>query len=186
MCILLPAFSVLDTNTNPLPGLEEVITMKTLLTLVLFLTFLSLSFAAAQNKATIGGAKAAPSGAPPGATGCAKCAVSNSSPDEGQGAVVKTIPGTNESMVVGRIENLIPIGVLTVLGCEKCSAEAVSWALQQGSSFEDVERTLRTVAAMQKLDCFKEQFGPDVNTRMEKPLAAAKDALAQARTRAAK
>jgi hypothetical protein len=89
-------------------------------------------------------------------------------------------------MVVGSVENLIPIGVLTVLGCEKCSAEAVNWALQQGSSFEDVERTLRTVAAMQKLDCFKNQFGPEVNARMEKPLAAAREALAQARTRAAK
>jgi hypothetical protein len=99
---------------------------------------------------------------------------------------VKPIPGTNETMVVGRIENLIPIGVLTVLGCEKCSAEAVNWALQQGSSFEDIERTLQTVAAMQKLDCFKDQFGAEVNTRMEKPLAAAKEALAQARTRAAK
>jgi hypothetical protein len=89
-------------------------------------------------------------------------------------------------MVVGRVENLIPIGVLTVLGCEKCSAEAVGWALDQGSSFEDIERTLRTVAAMQKLDCFKEQFGPEVATRMQKPLAAAKEALEQARTRAAK
>ena len=89
-------------------------------------------------------------------------------------------------MVVGSIENLVPIGILTVLGCEKCSAEAVNWALQQGSSFEDIERTLKTVAVMQKLDCFKSQFGPDVNARMERPLAAANEALAQARTRAAK
>jgi hypothetical protein len=89
-------------------------------------------------------------------------------------------------MVVGRVENLIPIGVLTVLGCEKCSAEAVNWALQQGSSFDDIERTLRTVAAMQKLDCFKAQFGAEVASRLEKPLAAAKEALDQARTRAAK
>jgi hypothetical protein len=88
-------------------------------------------------------------------------------------------------MVVGRIENLIPISVLAVLGCEKCSAEAVNWALQQGSSFDDIERTLLTIAAMQKLDCFKEQFGPEVATRIEKPLAAAKEALAQARPRAA-
>ena len=88
-------------------------------------------------------------------------------------------------MVVGRIENLIPIGVLTVLGCEKCSAEAVNWALQQGSSFDDIERTLRTVAAMQKLDCFKGQFGPEVVERLQKPLAAAQEALAQARLRAA-
>jgi len=63
---------------------------------------------------------------------------------------------------------------------------AVIWALQQGSSFEDVDRTLRTVAAMQKLDCFKAQFGPEVATRMEKPLVAAKEALEQAKLRAAK
>ena len=116
---------------------------------------------------------------------CANCSAATSS-QEVQDPSAKVIPGTNETMVVGRIENLIPIGVLTVLGCEKCSAEAVNWALQQGSSFEDVERTLRTVAAMQKLDCFKNQFGPEVNTRMEKPLAAAREALTQARTRAAK
>jgi hypothetical protein len=116
---------------------------------------------------------------------CANCSAVTSS-KEVQEVNSKVIPGTNETMVVGRIENLIPIGVLTVLGCEKCSAEAVNWALQQGSSFDDVERTLRTVAAMQKLDCFKNQFGPEVNTRMEKPLTAAKEALAEARTRAAK
>jgi hypothetical protein len=87
---------------------------------------------------------------------------------------------------VGRVENLIPIGVLTVLGCEKCSAEAVTWALEQGSSFEDIERALRTVAAMEKLDCFKAQFGPEVALRMQKPLAAAREALEQARTRASK
>jgi hypothetical protein len=98
----------------------------------------------------------------------------------------QTIPGTNETMPVGRVENLIPIGVLTVLGCEKCAGEAVSWALEQGSSFEDIDRALRTVAAMQKLDCFKAQFGPDVATRMEKPMAAAREVLEQARTRAAK
>ena len=99
---------------------------------------------------------------------------------------MKQIPGPNETMVVGRVENLIPISVLTVLGCEKCAAEAVNWALQQGSSFDDIERTLRTVATMRKLDCFKDQFGPDVASRLEKPLAAAQEALDQARTRAAK
>ena len=98
----------------------------------------------------------------------------------------RTIPGTNEKMPVGNIENLIPIGILTVLGCETCSAEAVKWAIQQGSSFEDVDRTLRTVAAMQNLDCFKQQFGPDVITRMQKPLASAREALQAATTSASK
>jgi len=128
-------------------------------------------------------------GAPqsPTAAGCAKCAANATSLNASQeNTTLRPIPGTNETMLVGRVENLIPIGVLTVLGCEKCSAEAVNWALQQGSSFDDIERTLRTVAAMQKLDCFKEQFGPEVTSRLEKPLAAAKEALDQARTRAQK
>jgi hypothetical protein len=86
-------------------------------------------------------------------------------------------------MLVGRIENLIPIGVVTVLGCEKCAGEVVAWALAQGSSFEDIGRALRTVAAMQKLDCFNQTFGPEVAGRMEKPLAAATRVLQQAMER---
>jgi len=154
-------------------------------TLILFLTFLSFSVAYAQSTGATGSVKAAPSATVSSGNGCATCAASKPLSNEGHVAL-KPIPGTNETMVVGSIENLIPIGVLTVLGCEKCSVEVVNWALQQGSSFDDIERTLRTVAAMQKLDCFKEQFGPEVNTRMEKPLAAAKEAVAQARARAAK
>jgi hypothetical protein len=158
--------------------------MKSFLVLILFVTLISVPVAFAQSTAA-GGEKAAPSTTPkPG--GCANCSAAMTSSREVQKTDVQTIPGTNETMVVGGIENLIPIGILTVLGCEKCSAEAVNWALQQGSSYEDIERTLKTVAVMQKLDCFKSQFGPDVNARMEKPLAAAKEALAQARTRAAK
>lgn len=153
--------------------------MKTLITLVVFVGFLSFSSAVAQTK----GATETPKSAPP-AAGCAKC--SATAAPAPKAASVQTIPGTNETMVVGRIENLIPIGVLTVLGCEKCSAEAVNWALQQGSSVEDIERTLQTVATMQDLDCFKNQFGPEVVSRLEKPLAAAREALQQARTRAAK
>jgi hypothetical protein len=172
-------------NTNPdIPGSEEGTRMKTLLISLLFLTFFSLPLAFGQGTVA-GSEKITPSEAE-SMSACTKCSVATASPDEKQVGDLKTIPGTNESMVVGRVENLIPIGVLTVLGCEKCSAEAVNWALQQGSSFDDVERTLRTVATMQKLDCFKEQFGSEVNTRIEKPLAAAKEALAQARTRASK
>lgn len=153
--------------------------MKTLIALTLFIGLLSPRVALAQTNN-----KAEGSTATPQTGGCAKCSATAKPSTET--ASVQTIPGTNETMVVGRIENLIPIGVLTVLGCEKCSAEAVNWALQQGSSFDDIERTLRTVAAMQKLDCFKDQFGPEVASRMEKPLAAAKEALQEARTRAAK
>jgi hypothetical protein len=89
-------------------------------------------------------------------------------------------------MVVGSIENLMPIGVVAVLGCDTCAGEAVAWALQQGSSTEDVERALRTIAAMQKLDCFKQQFGPDAVARLEKPLAAARKVLQQAIDQAGK
>jgi hypothetical protein len=160
--------------------------MKTLMVLALFLVFLLLPVAYAQATGDAGAVKPTPSASVPKTSGCAGCTAASAPSRDTSEAATKPIPGTNETMVVGRIENLIPISVLTVLGCEKCSAEAVNWALQQGSSFDDVERTLRTVAAMQKLDCFKGQFGPEVNARMEKPLAAAKEALTQARTRAAK
>ena len=165
-------------NTGHWP--EKVTEMKTLFVFVL-IGFLSLPALAQTSGAAPGQNPAVKSG------GCAKCAASSTSvPQAPDATSSKPIPGTNEAMVVGRVENLVPIGVLTVLGCEKCSAEAVGWALQQGSSFDDIERTLRTVAAMQNLDCFKNQFGPDVVTRMQKPLAAAREALEQARTRAAK
>jgi len=98
----------------------------------------------------------------------------------------RLVPGSNEAMLVGRIENLMPIGVLAALGCETCAGEAVTWALQQGSSTEDVERVLRTVAAMQKLDCFNRQFGPDAAARLDKPLVAARKILQQAIDRAGK
>lgn len=159
--------------------------MKTLFVLAFLVVSMSsprLAIAQAAGSEDI--MKTAPSTAVPKTGGCTKCGAAPS--HEVAEAPAKPIPGTNETMVVGRIENLIPIGVLAVLGCEKCSAEAVNWALQQGSSFDDIERTLRTVAAMRKLDCFKEQFGPEVATRIEKPLAAASEALQQARTRAAR
>jgi 4-aminobutyrate aminotransferase-like enzyme len=89
-------------------------------------------------------------------------------------------------MLVGRIENLMPIGVVAVLGCETCAGEAVAWALQQGSSTGDVERALRTIEAMRKLDCFKQRFGADAAVRLEKPLAAARKVLQQAIDRAKK
>ena len=157
--------------------------MKSILVVALFVGFLSVSIVFAQSTGAPGMPSAAPTAPAAKDAGCAKCATPKTTPES---ASLKQIPGTNETMLVGRVENLIPIGVLTVLGCEKCSAEAVNWALQQGSSFDDIERTLRTVAAMRKLDCFKEQFGPEVASRLEKPLAAAQEALDQARTRASK
>lgn len=155
--------------------------MKSILVLALVVTLWAVPAAVAQSAG--GNANNQTAAAVTKTPGCANCGTASL---ESKAAAIKTIPGTSETMVVGSIENLIPIGVLTVLGCEKCSAEAVNWALQQGSSYEDIERTLRTVAAMQKLDCFKAQFGPEVVSRLEKPLAAAKAALDEARTRAAK
>lgn len=114
-----------------------------------------------------------------GCSGCAQSVKAAANPPEA--ASSRPIPGTNEKMLVGRVENLVPIAVVTVLGCEKCAEEAVGWALQQGSSFDDVDRALRTVAAMQKLDCFNQQFGGEAASRLEKPLAAARKALEQAR-----
>jgi hypothetical protein len=154
--------------------------MKTLCILALFAGLVPIALA--QTTGTAVTPKTTPN-----TGGCQKCAATvNPVNTASEVMSSQTIPGTNETMPVGRVENVIPIGILTVLGCEKCSAEAVTWALQQGSSFDDIERALRTVAAMQKLDCFKAQFGPDVAVRMQKPLAAAKEALEQARTRAAK
>jgi hypothetical protein len=177
--------------------------MKTLSMIALFVVLFSWQIAAqvrgADADSTVAPAQTKAEAAnPPGteqkagspqslrAGGCGKCAATAKLPDAtAELPTLRPIPGTNENVLVGRIENLIPIGVLTVLGCEKCSAEAVNWALRQGSSFDDIERALQTVAAMQKLDCFKEQFGPEIASRLDKPLAAAKAALEQARTRAA-
>jgi hypothetical protein len=80
-------------------------------------------------------------------------------------------------------KSLIPIGMVVVLGCEKCAEEVVAQALKQGSSFQDIDRALRTVAQVQHLECFNQTFGPDVAGRMEKPLAAARRALQQAMDR---
>ena len=121
-----------------------------------------------------------------GAPACAKCAqVAKAAVNPPEAAPSRPIPGTNENMLVGRVENLVPIAVVTVLGCEKCAEEAVGWALQQGSSFDDVDRVLKTVAAMQKLDCFNQQFGGETASRLEKPLAAGRRALEQAKNHVA-
>jgi hypothetical protein len=80
----------------------------------------------------------------------------------------------------GRIENLIPMSMLIALGCDTCTEKAVQYALSQGSSPGDVDAALRTIAVVQKLDCFNHQFGGDAAARLEKPLAAARKALEQA------
>ncbi len=144
--------------------------MKTLIRMAIAAGMLSLAPAAfAQNDV----AKKA-------AGPCATCAQKVSA----EAVSARPVPGTNENMLVGRIENLIPIGILSVLGCEGCTAHAVAWALEQGSSTEDIERALKTIANMQNLDCFKVQFGPETAARLEKPLAAARKVLQEAAQRA--
>lgn len=95
-------------------------------------------------------------------------------------APVPSVPPELANLSKGRIENLMPLGMLIALGCETCAAQAVQWALAQGSTPRDVDAALRTVATVQRLDCFNHQFGPETFGRMEKPLAAARRALEQA------
>ena len=103
----------------------------------------------------------------PASGACANCAAKVAAP---------AVPPELVNLPKGRIENLTPVGMLIVLGCETCAGEAVQWALANGSSPQDIEAALRTVAAVQKLDCFREKFGGEVAARMAKPLAAARAA----------
>jgi len=150
--------------------------MKALLVFAVAAGALALVQSASTQDRTAANPMAAPASDTRAQGGCAGCAQKPA----GEAISTRLVPGTRETVLVGRIENLIPIGVLVALGCEKCAAEAVAWALQQGSSTEDVDRTLRTLAAMQSLDCFKLQFGTDAAVRLEKPLAAARQVLQQA------
>ncbi len=80
----------------------------------------------------------------------------------------------------GNLANLIPIAVVVVGGCEPCAEKMVKQALAQGSSPQDIDETLRILADMQKRDCVKKALGPEVVTRMEKPLVAGRKTLEQA------
>jgi alkylhydroperoxidase/carboxymuconolactone decarboxylase family protein YurZ len=79
---------------------------------------------------------------------------------------------TQASKSETRLQDLIPIAMVIVGGCEPCAEKMVTRALKQGSSWQDIEMTLRIVASMQKADCFAKAVGMDVIARMEKPLAA--------------
>jgi alkylhydroperoxidase/carboxymuconolactone decarboxylase family protein YurZ len=76
-----------------------------------------------------------------------------------------------------RLQDLIPIVMVIVGGCEPCAEKTVGRALQDGSSSQDVDRTLRIVEHMQGLDCFAKAVGGEVLERMEKPLAAGRRTL---------
>ncbi len=79
----------------------------------------------------------------------------------------------------GNLQNLIPIAVVIVGGCEPCAEKMVTQALAQGSSWEDVDETLRILADMQKRQCVIQALGPEVVARMERPLAAGRRTLEQ-------
>lgn len=84
----------------------------------------------------------------------------------------------------GRLQDLIPIVMVIVGGCEPCAEKMVARALEQGSSWQDIDKTLRITADMQKRDCFAKAVGTEVIARMEKPLAAGWRTLRQAMTSA--
>ena len=81
----------------------------------------------------------------------------------------------------GNLQNLIPIAVVVVGGCEPCAEKMVTQALAQGSSWQDVDETLRMLADMQKRQCVIQALGPETVARMEKPLAAGRRTLEEAK-----
>lgn len=85
-----------------------------------------------------------------------------------------------------KLQDLIPIVMVIVGGCETCAEKMVSRALEEGSTWQDVDKTLRIVANMQRLDCFAKAVGPDVVARMDKPLAAGRKTLQEAMIRVGK
>ena len=85
-----------------------------------------------------------------------------------------------------KLQDLIPIAMVIVGGCETCAEKMVARALNEGAAWQDVDKTLRIVAGMQKMDCFANAVGPDAVARMDKPLAAGMKALHQAMVHAAK
>jgi len=81
-----------------------------------------------------------------------------------------------------RLQDLIAIVMVIVGGREPCAEKIVKGALQQGSSWHDIDKTLQIVAGLQKLDCFAKAAGPEVLARMEKPLAAGRRTLQQVKS----
>ncbi len=85
----------------------------------------------------------------------------------------------------GNLQNLIPIAVVVVGGCEPCAEKMVTQALVHGSSWQDVDETLRILADMQKRQCVIQALGPETIARMEKPLAAGRRTLDRAKPKSA-
>ena len=79
-----------------------------------------------------------------------------------------------------RLQDLIPIAMVIAGGCESCAEKMVERALREGSTTQEVDKTLRIVAGTQRLGCFATAVGPEVIARMEKPLSAGFAALKKA------
>ena len=79
-----------------------------------------------------------------------------------------------------RLQDLLPIAMVIVGGCESCAEKMVERAIHEGSSFQDIDKTLRIIAGMQKLGCFANAVGPEVVSRMDKPLEAGRRTLEKA------
>jgi hypothetical protein len=97
-------------------------------------------------------------------------------------APVERQPSKSEA----RLQDLIPIAMVIVGGCEPCAEKMVTRALEQGSSWQDIDKTLRILADMQRRDCLAKAVGMDVVARMEKPLEAGRRTLQQAMASAGK
>jgi len=87
-----------------------------------------------------------------------------------------------QSKPEAKLQDLIPITMVIVGGCEPCAEKMVIRALEQGSSWKDIDKTLRIIADMQRRDCFAKAVGTEVVARMEKPLAAGWRTLQEAMT----
>jgi hypothetical protein len=117
--------------------------------------------------------------------GLASIAPSDTSPRE-ETTKPSTSVETQSSKSEARLQDLIPIVMVIVGGCEPCAEKMITRAVEQGSSLQDIDKTLRIVANMQRQDCFAKAVGRDVVARMDKPLAAGRRTLQEATIRAGK
>ncbi len=79
-----------------------------------------------------------------------------------------------------KLEDLIPIALVIAAGCESCAEKMVTRALEQGSPWRHIHKTLQVAATLQKLECFAQAVGPEAVARMTGPLAAGRGALQRA------
>jgi AhpD family alkylhydroperoxidase len=76
-----------------------------------------------------------------------------------------------------RVKDLIPIAVVIAAGCESCADNMVRRALDNGATKRQVQYTLGVIAHLRSSDCFLKAVGVEVAERMDRPLAAARNAL---------